>query len=185
MNKKFGQRVGIAVLLSLLSGCTVYRISEQDMTQYVHKNVGFSHSVGMKHVMYAHLSVDDLKVKIGRVDAERISIYAATQAKVQVLDSAAQTLHLQLEFSAIPEYEPMRGEVFLKKIRLETFTHEGTRIDPDIERLIKPAVAMIGYGLSDRPVYQLDSNALQQALIKSAQPDLRIKDHKLVIELFD
>ncbi|TCW11460.1 uncharacterized protein DUF1439 [Vibrio crassostreae] len=44
---------------------------------------------------------------------------------------------------------------------------------------------MIGFALSQSPVYKLDSNKVQESLIKSSEPNLVIKDNKLVIELFD
>ncbi|OBT08005.1 hypothetical protein A9264_05940 [Vibrio sp. UCD-FRSSP16_10] len=185
MNKKRFQFGTLILLLSLISGCASYSITEQEMTDYLHDNVSFEQSVGIENLMYAQVSVTDLQVRIGRSDAERISVFASTNAKVQMFSSATQNVALDLEFSAIPEYDAQSGEVSLKSIRLEEFTEKGAQLDPDIKRLIKPAVSMIGHGLSQHPVYQLDTHVVQEALIKSAEPNLVIKDNKLVIELFD
>jgi len=77
------------------------------------------------------------------------------------------------------------GEVYLKSLRLERFQEKGQQLSPEVERLLKPAVSMIGFALSQSPVYKLDSNKVQESLIKSSEPNLVIKDNKLVIELFD
>ncbi|GAD80072.1 DUF1439 domain-containing protein [Vibrio ezurae] len=176
----------LGLLLALgLSGCTSYSVTEQEMTDYLHDNVSFNQSVGIENVMYAQVSVTDLAVKIGRTDADRVAVHANTLAKIQLFNAQKQQLDLDIEFSAIPRYDAKTGEVYLQSIRLEELTENGTPLAADIKRLIKPAVAMIGYGLSQNPVYQLDSNVLQEALIKSAQPNLVIRDNKLVIELFD
>ncbi|WP_447026285.1 DUF1439 domain-containing protein [Vibrio sp. B1Z05] len=197
MNKMTIHQHKTAALLSLLSrllllsitivlsGCATYSVSEKEMTEYLHDNVSFNQSVGVENLMYAQVSVTDLEVKIGRSDANRIAVFANTIANVQLFDSPKQRLDLDLEFSAVPHYDAKTGEVFLQSIRLEKFTENGTPLPADIKRLIKPAVSMIGYGLSQKPVYKLDSNVLQQALIKSAEPNLVIRDNKLVIELFD
>lgn len=168
-----------------LGGCATYSISEQEMTNYLSDNISFNQSVGVENVLYAQVAIDDLKVNIGRADADRLSVFANTNAKVQMFNQPSQTLDLDLEFSAIPEYKQESGEVFLKSLRLEKFDEKGGQLSPEIKALLKPAVSMIGYGLSNQAVYKLDSNSVQESLLKSSDPNLVIKDNKLVIELFD
>lgn len=168
-----------------ISGCASYSITEQDMTNYLHDNVNFEQSVGIENVMYAQVSVDDLQVKIGRTDAERVSVFANTNAEVQMLNADKIGLDLALEFSAIPTYQAESGEIFLKSLRLEQFNESKQKLTPEIKALIKPAVSMIGYALSEYPVYKLDNSKVQEALLKSAEPNLVVKDNKLVIELFN
>ncbi|MEZ9304429.1 hypothetical protein BCT04_15590 [Vibrio breoganii] len=185
MIKKWLQ--GCVVGLGLLvSGCASYSITEKEMTNYLQDNVSFKQSVGVENLLYAQVSVDDLEVRIGRADVDRVSVFASTLAKIQMWGNQNQTLDLDLEFSAVPEYDAQSGEVFLKSIRLEQFNEKGDqRLAPEIKQLLKPAVSMIGYGLSQQHVYKLDSNVVQEALIKSAEPSMAIKDNKLVIELFN
>ncbi|MDB1125608.1 DUF1439 domain-containing protein [Vibrio algarum] len=168
-----------------VGGCASYSITEQDMDEYLQDTVGLEQSVGIENVMYAEVSVDDLKVKIGRADADRVSVFANTSVQVQMLSVQNLGLDLDIEFSAIPEYDQESGEVFLKSLRLERFDEKNQRLTPEISALLKPAVSMIGHALSMQPVYKLDSSKVQQALLKSAEPNLVIRDNKLVIDLFD
>ena len=94
-------------------------------------------------------------------------------------------LDLDIEFSAIPEYDKESGEVYLKSLRLENFNESGKQLPDNISNLLQPAVSMIGLALSQEPVYKLDGAKVQEALLKSAEPNLVIKNNKLVIELFD
>ena len=155
------------------------------MTEYLADSVMLEQEVGVQSVMYAQVAVDDLQVKIGREDEQRVSVLANTNAKVQVFNMPNMGLDLDLEFSAIPEYDKESGEVYLKSLRLERFEEEEQQLSPEIEKLLKPAVSMIGFALSQSPVYKLDSNKVQESLIKSSEPNLVIRDNKLVIELFD
>ncbi|WP_375749047.1 DUF1439 domain-containing protein [Vibrio sp. HN007] len=175
----------LPLTLLTLGGCASYSISEQEMTDYLQENVALEQSVGIENVMYAQVAVDDLNIKIGRADAERISVFANTNAKVTLLSSQNLGLDLDIEFSAIPEYNKESGEIFLKSLRLEKFEEKNKQLTPEIERFLKPAVSMLGSALSNQPVYKLDSNKVQEAMLKSTNPNLVIKDHKLVIELFD
>ncbi|MEZ9501266.1 DUF1439 domain-containing protein [Vibrio sp. 10N.222.52.C3] len=175
----------LAASALVLGGCVSYSVTEQEMTNYLQDSVMLEQEVGVQNVMYAQVAVDDLAVQIGRADAERVSVLANTNAKIQVFNMPNMGLDLDIEFSAIPEYDKESGEVYLKSLRLERFEEKGKQLSPEIEKLLKPAVSMIGFALSQSPVYKLDSNKVQESLIKSSEPNLVIKDNKLVIELFD
>ena len=185
MTTKLINRFIIACIALILSGCVSYSITEQEMTEYLADSVMLEQEVGVQSVMYAQVAVDDLQVKIGRVDEQRVSVLANTNAIVQVFNMPNMGLDLDLEFSAIPEYDKESGEVYLKSLRLERFEEKEQQLSPEIEKLLKPAVSMIGFALSQSPVYKLDSNKVQESLIKSSEPNLVIRDNKLVIELFD
>lgn len=185
MTTKLINRFIIAGIALILNGCVSYSITEQEMTEYLADSVMLEQEVGVQSVMYAQVAVDDLQVKIGRADEQRVSVLANTNAKVQVFNMPNMGLDLDLEFSAIPEYDKESGEVYLKSLRLERFEEKDQQLSPEIEKLLKPAVSMIGFALSQSPVYKLDSNKVQESLIKSSEPNLVIRDNKLVIELFD
>ncbi|MBY5945240.1 DUF1439 domain-containing protein [Photobacterium rosenbergii] len=185
MIKTKAKLLSVALAAALLGGCASYSISEQDMTNYLQDSVSLDQSVGVENVMYAEVAVDDLEVKIGRADADRVSVFASTNAQVQMLSMKNVGLDLDVEFSAVPEYDKDTGEVYLKSLRLERFDESSQQLTPEVKKLLKPAVSMIGYALSKQPVYKLDSSKVQEALIKSAEPNLVIKNNKLVIELFD
>ena len=185
MTTKLINRFIIAYIALILSGCVSYSITEQEMTEYLADSVMLEQEVGVQSVMYAQVAVDDLEVQIGRADEQRVSVLANTNAKVQVFNMPNMGLDLDLEFSAIPEYDKESGEVYLKSLRLERFEEKEQQLSPEIEKLLKPAVSMIGFALSQSPVYKLDSNKVQESLIKSSEPNLVIRDNKLVIELFD
>ncbi len=185
MTTKLINRFIIACIALILSGCVSYSITEQEMTEYLADSVMLEQEVGVQSVMYAQVAVDDLEVQIGRADEQRVSVLANTNAKVQVFNMPNMGLDLDLEFSAIPEYDKESGEVYLKSLRLERFEEKEQQLSPEIEKLLKPAVSMIGFALSQSPVYKLDSNKVQESLIKSSEPNLVIRDNKLVIELFD
>ena len=185
MTTKLINRLIITCIALILSGCVSYSITEQEMTEYLADSVMLEQEVGVQSVMYAQVAVDDLQVKIGRADEQRVSVLANTNAKVQVFNMPNMGLDLDLEFSAIPEYDKVSGEVYLKSLRLERFEEKEQQLSLEIEKLLKPAVSMIGFALSQSPVYKLDSNKVQESLIKSSEPNLVIRDNKLVIELFD
>jgi len=183
MLKKTAQIATLLFFSLAIVGCASYSITEQELTQYLQDNVQLQQSVGVENVMYAEVAVDNINVEIGRSKADRISIFTNTSAKVNMLSAKNISIELDIEFSAIPKYEPDSGEVFLKSIRLERFDQHGQTLLPEMAQFLKPAVFLIGQALSMTPIYQLDSTQIKQALLKSTNPNLIIKDNKLVIEL--
>ncbi|GLR74433.1 DUF1439 domain-containing protein [Aliivibrio sifiae] len=182
------KKLVLPILLSsvmLLSGCTSYSITEKEMTDYLSDEINVEKSVGIPGFLYAQVNVENVDVHIGRIDSNRISIFANTTAEIQMMDEIKQNLNLTLEFSAVPEYDKDAGEIYLKFLRLEKCEDKNQQLSPDIITLLKPAVSMIGYALSNEPAYKLSSDKLKESLIKSAKPNLVIKNNKLVIELFD
>ncbi|MCP3701029.1 MAG: DUF1439 domain-containing protein [Aliivibrio sp.] len=168
-----------------LSGCTSYSITEKEMTDYLSDEIHVDKSVGIPGFLYAQVNVENVDVQIGRIEADRISVFANTTADVQMLDEIKQHLSLTLEFSAVPEYDKETGEIYLKSLRLEKFEDKNQKLSPELTSLLKPAVSIIGYALSNEPAYKLNADKLKESLIKSAKPNLVIKNNKLVIELFD
>jgi hypothetical protein len=186
---KTARLIFLALAAAIISGCAGtglgFSITEQDMTRYLEKSAGIEQSVGVENVMFARIAVDDLKVTIGRADADRISVFANTTAMVQMLTMQEAELDLDVEFSAIPEYNQETGEVFMKSLRLEQFAEQSGKLTPEITKLLKPAVALIGQTLSTYPVYKLDENKIEQALLKSTNPKLVIQGHSLVVDTFE
>lgn len=186
MIKRFSAKLAtlLAVLFSL-SGCVSYSISEQEMTDYLNQNLKLEQAVGIEDVLYAKVSVDDLKVNIGRSDTERVAVYANTTAELNMMNQPDINLDLDIEFSAIPSYKKETGEVFLKSLRLERLDEDGSVLTPEIRQLIKPAVALIGNAVSNYPVYQLDETTVKQSLLKSSNPEVKVENNKLVIDFFE
>lgn len=178
-------KITLIFIAAIISGCASNGlglvITEQDMSKYLQKNTAIEQSVGVENVMYAKIAVADLSVKIGRADAERISVFANTNTKVQMLSMQELGFELDIEFSAIPEYDQETGEIFMKSLRLEQFEQQDGELSPEVTKLLKPAVALIGQALSTYPVYKLDEARFEQALLKSAKPNLVVKDHKLML----
>lgn len=104
MNHCKSMLLSLSCVLSL-SGCASYSVTEQEMTDYLSNEVHVEKSVGIPGVLYAQVNVEDVNVTIGRVDANRIAVYANTTADVEIMNQLTQNMALSLEFSAIPEYD--------------------------------------------------------------------------------
>ena len=101
-------------------------------------------------------------------------VMAFQVAMVQAADSSASIENL------LEQNRNIEGE-----FRQVTYDEKGKQLPENIANLLRPAVSMIGLALSQQPVYKLSATKVQEALLKSADPNLVIKNNALVIELFD
>jgi len=175
----------VLLLSTILYGCTSYTITEKEMTNYLNDEINIEESVGIHGLLYARVNIENVKVTIGRISKNRISVFANTRAEIQFMDKEEKEIDLDIEFSSIPEYDNSKGEIYLKSLRLENFNDKSEQLSSEIISLLKPAVSLIGNALSNQPAYKLNSKKLTDALIKSTNPNLIIKDNKLIIELLD
>lgn len=176
----------IALFSSLMmSGCTSYTITEQDVSQYLNEEIEYNHELGLPGLLYATLHLDDVAVKIGRVAENRIDVEAAATGELEIFSQDNKELDLLLNFSAIPFYDKDRGAIYLKNVRLEKLDSKSYPIDDHLQKVVKPLVSVVSLFLTNEPVYKLKDSKLAESLIKAAEPNLLIKNNSMIIDFND
>ncbi|KLV10088.1 DUF1439 domain-containing protein [Photobacterium ganghwense] len=167
----------------LLSSCASYSVTEQEVQQYLDKKTGFERSVGVKGLAHAKVKFEDVKVGIGRISDDRVNLEAKSFAKVSIYGQAPQEIELNVNFSAIPFYDKSEGAIFLKDLEVEKLDIEPNTLNLPSKQLLSPIVEIVGQFFLSQPVYRLDEKDFKQSVLKTARPELLIKNHSLVIQI--
>ncbi|MGF1756517.1 DUF1439 domain-containing protein [Photobacterium sagamiensis] len=173
-----------AILTLLITGCASYSVTESEIQEYLDSRTSFERTIGVKGIAHANIIFNDIKVGIGRIAEDRVSLDAKSQAELMITGQPKQKVEVDISFSAIPYYDEDEGAIFLNDLNVESLN-----VTPDDlgifanKQLISPIVAIVGQILSTQPVYRLNEGDLKQSLLKTAKPELVIKNHSLVIEL--
>jgi hypothetical protein len=176
--------VVLAVVTLTMTGCASYSVSEADIQAYLNDQEQTEQTIGLKGIAQAKVSFSDIKVGIGRVADDRINVTAIADAALFLSGRSQKNIQIDMNFSAVPYYNPAEGAIFLNNIEAEAL-----RVTPDElglfsnKLLIAPIVEIVGQLLSTQPVYRLDESDFKQSLVKKMKPELVIKDHKLVVDL--
>ncbi|WP_036799679.1 DUF1439 domain-containing protein [Photobacterium marinum] len=184
INRLSVKRVLILTLVFLLSSCASYSVTEGEIQEYLDKNASFERTVGVKGLAYANVKFNDIKVGIGRVSDDRVNLEAKSEAKIIISGQPEQEVSIDVSFSAVPYYDRNEGAIFLNDLEVESLD-----IVPDVlegfgsKHLISPIVQLIGQLLLTRPVYRLDEDDFKQSVLKTARPELLIKNHSLVVQM--
>lgn len=176
----------LAVLLTsfILSSCASYSVTEGEIQDYLDSRASFERTVGIKGLAYANVKFSDIKVGIGRVADDRVSLDAKSQAKIMISGQQQQDIAIDVSFSAVPYYNKEEGAIFLNDLEVESLD-----LTPDeltnfaSKQLLSSIVEMVGQFILTQPVYRLDEDDAKQSLLKTARPELLIKNHSLIVQM--
>ncbi|MEH6533747.1 MAG: DUF1439 domain-containing protein [Photobacterium frigidiphilum] len=174
----------IILLVLCVSGCASYSVTEGEIQDYLDSRTTFERTVGIKGIAHANIQFNDVKVGIGRVANDRVNLSSKAQAEIMISGQPKQSVEVDIDFSAIPFYDKDEGAIFLKDLNVESLN-----VTPDNlgifanKQLISPIVSIVGQILSTRPIYRLNDDDFKESLLKTAGPELKIKNHELVVGL--
>lgn len=172
-----------AILALILTGCVSYSVTESEIQNYLDDLTSFERTIGIKGIAHANVIFNDIKVGIGRIAKDRVSLHAKIQAELMITSQPKQQVEVDVSFSAIPYYDKDEGAIFLNNLNVESLN-----VTPDDlgifanKQLITSIVGIVGQILSTRPVYRLNEDDLKQSFLKTAKPELMIKNNELVID---
>ncbi|MDO6706996.1 DUF1439 domain-containing protein [Photobacterium sp. 1_MG-2023] len=168
----------------LLSSCASYSITEQEVQNYLDKNARVEQKVGFGGFAQAHVLFNDIKVGIGRADTDRINLEAKSKADISIKGQPQQKVAIHVNFSAIPYYDKSEGAVYLNNLKVESLDISPNTLGPfSSSQVLAPLIEIVGQYLLKIPVYKLQEDDLKQSLLKTARPELKIKNHALVIQI--
>ncbi|MGF1731503.1 DUF1439 domain-containing protein [Photobacterium kasasachensis] len=175
----------VALLITFaLSSCASYSVTEAEIQDYLDSRAAFERTVGIKGLAYANVKFSDIKVGIGRVADDRVSLDAKSQAKLMISGQRQQEVAIDVSFSAVPYYDKDEGAIFLNDLEVESL-----ELTPDeltsfaSKQLLSSVVEMVGQLILTQPVYRLDEEDTKQSMLKTAKPELLIKNHSLVVQM--
>lgn len=176
--------ITLLLIVFMLSSCASYSVTEGEIQDYLDSRATFERTVGIKSLAYANVKFSDIKVGIGRVSDDRVNLDAKSQAKIMISGQPQQDIAIDVSFSAVPYYDKEEGAIFLNDLEVESL-----ELSPDEltsfagKQLLTPIVEMVGQFILTQPVYRLDEEDAKQSLLKTARPELLIKNHSLVIQM--
>ncbi|UXI04092.1 DUF1439 domain-containing protein [Photobacterium sp. TY1-4] len=174
----------VLLCLTMLASCVSYSVTESEIQDYLDSRASYERTVGVKGFAHANIKFNDLKIGIGRVTDDRVNLDAKSHAKIMITGQPQQEVAIQANFSAIPYYDKSEGAIYLKDLKVESLD-----LTPDTfsnfaaKQLLSPIVEMVGNLILTQPVYRLDDEDMKQSLLKTARPELKIKNHALVVQM--
>ncbi|QYJ78641.1 DUF1439 domain-containing protein [Shewanella acanthi] len=177
--KKFTRSVCLGLTV-LLSGCvTQYSITEQEMEQYLNKEIHFEVKQG-NQLVGAEVRINDISVKLGE-KPDTMSVSAATQVSIKnpIFPLNAK---LATTFEAQPWYDSTTHSVYLRKLELVKVESTPKDIEKAINMVTPQVMGYLTNFLESQPVYVLNTKDSNQALMAKMTESIQVAPGKLILK---
>ncbi|MGL5393251.1 MAG: DUF1439 domain-containing protein [Shewanella sp.] len=167
-------------LTVLLSGCAAqYSISEREMEQYLSKEIHFEVKQG-NQLIGAEIRINDISVRLGE-KPDTMSVSARTKVAI---NNPLVPLNAQLTttFEAKPWYDSKTHSVYLRQLELTKVESTPKDIQKAISAVTPQLMSYLRVFLENQPVYVLDTQDSNQALMAKMTESIQVVPGKLVLK---
>ncbi len=154
-----------------------YRITNQDLEQYLSKKVKLNQSVGFNNFFTFDYEIKNMKPKIGENEGQ-IAISATIKGTLSLLQDKFES-QIEIEFSAKPYYDSATGSIYLKDFHITKSNITPEKYMKDIEKLMPWLNNSLANLLEKTPIYQLDEEKFSQRIIKKFAKAIVVKPNQL------
>lgn len=184
---KFIRQFTLLLLLAFSSNlhAGLLSISEKEINQYLQtrlaEKVPLQDKVGIPGLFQLEYKLYDLATRIGQTSEKKVEIQGVVDG---ILNARGKTYNAQikLNFDTIPFYEPEKGAVYLKDVRLLNWEVTPEKYKDELAMFIPVLVEGLSGILNSRPVYTLDENKTKEALVKKFGKAIIVEQGQLRLE---
>lgn len=171
--------LGLSLLLVLTGCASQYSITESEIAQYLNKDMHFEVKQGNK-LIGVSLKLNDIQVVLG----QKPNTMAVTAATVINVNNPLVPLHARLKttFEAVPWYDGNTKSVYLRQLNLVKVESEPADIERYITQVTPQLMTFLSHYLATQPVYTLDVNDTNQAMMAKMTKEIIVQQGKLVIK---
>ena len=164
------------LMLSLTACVSQYSISERQLSNYLNKEMHFEVKEGNRF-FGLEMKINDVKVKLGH-KADTMAITANSQVKVA---NPLMPLNATMtaEFEAKPWYDSDQHSLYLRELKLVKLTSNPKDLEQAMGELAPQVMRFITHFLETQPVYVLDTQEGNQALLAELAKRIEVAPGKI------
>ncbi|OOF38602.1 hypothetical protein BKK49_09510 [Rodentibacter rarus] len=175
--------------LTLLLGFSVFStvqaspfsITEEKINQYLSEKATIQDKFSFPGLFSLDYQLKDLRTRIGRGAEKRVEISGIAEGLFK-LGNKQFPAKLNLTFDTIPYYEPEKGAVYLRDLRILRWSGEPNEYMEQLQIAMPFLSESISALLSTLPIYTLDESNIRDVLIKKFAKGIKIEPGILELE---
>lgn len=182
-------RGAMALMLTLsLAGCnklTQYSVSEQEVNQALQKHNNYEKQIGVAGLVDAHIVLTDLNSKIGREEADKVTLTGKATVDISSL-FGPQHAEMLLTMKAQPVFDKEKGAIFLKDMQLTDVQAQPAKMQGVLNTLTPYLNQSLKEYFNQKPAYLLSTDRSKaESMAKRFAKGLVVKPGELVIPFTD
>ncbi|VEJ09166.1 DUF1439 domain-containing protein [Actinobacillus delphinicola] len=155
-----------------------YSLNNQDVNQYLLQKVKLNQSFGFPGFFTFNYDISNMKANIGQ-EPNRINMSATLTGNFTLLKQDQLQTQIQIEFSALPYYDPNTGAVYLKDFHIIKTDVTPEKYMDDVEKVLPWLNDSMADLLKDTPIYRLNDDKFMQHLIKKFAKAIVVEPNQL------
>lgn len=144
-------------------------ITESQINHYLathlQEKMALADSIGIPNLFQLDYRLHNLSTKIGQTEEKRVEVAGVVEGLLK-LKGKRYNVTLNLDLDTLPYYDAEKGALFLKDIRLQHWAISPEKYQKELQPFISPLTRGLASLLDSTPVYTLDENKTQEALVK-------------------
>ncbi|WP_373819877.1 DUF1439 domain-containing protein [Glaesserella sp.] len=144
-------------------------ISENQINHYIEtqlaEKVPLKDRVGVSGLFELDYHLYNLTTKIGQTEEQRVEIAGDVDGLLKLKGKQYQA-KIQLNMDTVPYYDPEKGALFLKDVRLINWTATPEKYQRELQMFMPLVADGVASVLNNTPVYTLDESKPQEAMMK-------------------
>lgn len=175
--------VASAAILS--ANANMLSISEQEINEYLattlSEKVPLQDKVGIPKLFELNYNLHSLTSKIGRTAEKRVAVSGIVDGILKARGKKYDaTIHLNMDTT--PYYDPERGALFLKEVRLLSWSAMPAKYQSELQMFLPMLADGLASFLNSTPIYTLDESKMKEAMVKKFGKAIVVENGSLRLE---
>ena len=172
----------LSCVLLFLTGCvSQYSITESELEDYLSDEIHFEIKEG-NQLFGIDMRINNIEVELGhKTDIMAVSATSVIKVRNPLMPFKAE---LEATFEAKPWYDATNHSVYLRELKLVEIKSSPKDFDKAIQQFSPQLMRFLTQFLETQPVYVLDTNESNQALIAEMTKRIQVQPGKLQL-IFD
>ncbi|HBO37096.1 MAG TPA: DUF1439 domain-containing protein [Pasteurellaceae bacterium] len=172
--------IGLFTCISANAAST-FSVNEQQVNQYLAKQKTISNNLGFPGLFNLDYNLQDITAKIGQNDPNRVELSGIIDSHFK-LPNDQFPAKLNLTVDTIPYYDPKKGAIYLKDLRILHLSGLPSQYQTQIQSAMPLLADSISALIGSMPIYTLDETDARQLMIKQFAKGIKVEKGKLSLE---
>lgn len=160
-------------------------ISEQEINAYLAdklaEKVPLQDKVGIPHLFELDYHLHSLSSQIGRTEEKKVAISGVVDGLLKTKGKKYDA-SIQLNMDTTPYYDPQKGALFLKDVRLLSWSATPAKYQAELQMFLPVLADGLSSFLNSTPVYTLDENKAKEAMVKKFGKAIVVENGNIKLE---
>lgn len=175
----------LATAMVTLPARADFSVSEQEINEYLasklSEKVPLQDKIGIPNLFELDYNLHSLTSQIGRTVEKRVAVSGVVDGILKARGKKYDA-SIQLNMDTTPYYDAEKGALFLKDVRLLSWSAKPEKYQGELQMFLPVLVDGLNGFLNSNPVHTLDESKMKEAMVKKFGKAIIVENGSLKLE---